>query len=153
MLQVTILGRVALFGYATPFVFLYLLIKLPVSLSPNKVMTIAFFVGFVIDIFFSTPGVYSLSSVVVAFMRKPFITLVLQHEDDYGTISPSIKTLGTAPFTVYALLMSLTFSVVIFMVQTFSLNSPLTTTLKIVCSTLFTYIAIVAAEYILKERR
>ncbi|MBO5720492.1 MAG: rod shape-determining protein MreD [Bacteroidales bacterium] len=153
LLQVTIFSNIALWGVATPFLFIYLIMKLPVSVSPNKVMTIAFFVGLTIDIFFSTPGVYSLSSVITAFMRKPFITLVLQHEDDYGTMYPSIKSLGIAPFTVFALITSLTFTSAVFIIQSFSLYNPLYLVLKIATSTLFTYILIMAAEYILKERR
>ena len=100
ILQVTLLSNIALWGVATPFLFLYLIMKLPVSISPNIVMTVAFAMGLTIDMFFSTPGVYTLSSVVTAFMRRPYITLVLQHEDDYGTMYPSIRTLGTAPFTL-----------------------------------------------------
>lgn len=153
ILQVTILSKIALWGVATPFLFLYLIMKLPVSTSPNIVMTVAFAMGITIDMFFSTPGVYALSSVVSAFMRRPYITLVLQHEDDYGTMYPSIRTLGTAPFTVYTLITALTFSSVVFIVQSFSLYSPLHLILKIVTSTLFTYIMVMCAEYILKEKR
>ena len=153
LLQVTILSNVALWGVATPFLFLYFIMKLPVSLSPNKVMTIAFLVGLTIDMFFSTPGVYALASVITAFMRKPFITLVLQHEDDYGTMYPSTKSLGLAPFTVYVLITSFTFSLTVFIIQSFSLYNPLYLILKIVSSTIFTYIMVMSAEYILKDKR
>lgn len=153
LLQVTILSNVALWGIATPFLFIYFIMKLPVSMPSNKVMTISFIVGLVIDMFFSTPGVYALSSVITAFMRKPYITLVLQHEDDYGNMYPSIKSLGLAPFTVYAVITSFTFSLTVFMIQSFSLYNPLYLVLKIVTSTIFTYILIMSAEYILKEKR
>ena len=153
LLQVTIFSNIALWGVATPFLFIYIIMKLPVSMSTNKVMTVAFVVGLIIDMFFSTPGVYTLSSTVIAFMRRPFITLVLQHEDDYGTMYPSVKSLGLAPFTVFALISSLTFSTVIFFVQSFSLYNPLTLVLKIVTSAIFTYLLIMVAEYIHKEKR
>ena len=94
-----------------------------------------------------------MSSVVTAFMRRPFITLVLQHEDDYGTMYPSVKSLGLAPFTVFALITSFTFSTVIFFVQSFSLYNPLTLLLKIVTSAIFTYLLVMVAEYIHKEKR
>ena len=153
LLQVTILSNIALWGVATPFLFLYFIMKLPVSMSPNKVMTLAFIVGLTIDMFFSTPGVYALSSVITAFMRKPYITLVLQHEDDYGNMYPSVKSLGLAPFTVYALITSFTFSLAVFVIQSFSLYNPLSLVLKVITSTIFTYMIIMSAEYILKEKR
>lgn len=153
LLQVTIFSNIALWNIATPFLFLYLIMKLPISMSPNKVMTIGFFVGLIVDIFFSTPGVYALASVVTSFMRRPYIALVLQHEDDYGSMSPSIRSLGLAPFMVYAFITSITFSLIVFIVQAFSLYNPLTLLLKIVTSTLFTFMMAMASEYILEEKR
>ena len=41
LLQVTIFSNIALWGVATPFLFIYIIMKLPVSMSTNKVMTIA----------------------------------------------------------------------------------------------------------------
>lgn len=153
LLQVTIFSNIALWGVATPFLFLYFLMKLPISLSPNKVMSIGFIIGLIIDLFFSTPGVYTLSSVIVSYMRRPYITLVIQHEDDYGTMSPSIRSLGLAPFMVYVFITSLTFSAIVFLVQSFSLYNPLSLFLKIVTSTIFTFIMALAAEYVLGEKR
>lgn len=153
LLQVTIFANIALWGFATPFLFIYVIMKLPVSLSPNKTMTVAFLLGVIIDIFFSTPGVYSLASVITAFMRKPYITLVLQHEDDYGTMFPSIRSLGVAPFSVYAIISIFTFTAILFVVQSFSLYNPISLILKIVGSTILTYLMVIALEYIFREKR
>ncbi len=153
LLQVTIFSNIALWNIATPFLFLYLIMKLPISMSPNKVMTVGFFVGLIVDIFFSTPGVYTLASVITSYMRRPYIALVLQHEDDYGTMSPSIRSLGLAPFMVYVFITSITFSIAVFLIQSFSLYNPLMLLLKIASSTLFTFIMAMATEYILREKR
>ena len=51
--QVIVLNHVCLFGVAVPFAFLYVLLRLPVSLSQNWALTIGFCLGLVIDIFSS----------------------------------------------------------------------------------------------------
>lgn len=60
LLQVSVFNRIALFGYATPFLFLYFILKLPTTLSANWTMTLSFLMGLVIDIFSNTPGMYAL---------------------------------------------------------------------------------------------
>lgn len=72
LLQVSVFNRIALFGYATPFLFLYFILKLPTTLSANWTMTLSFLMGLVIDIFSNTPGMYALASVSVAFVRRTF---------------------------------------------------------------------------------
>lgn len=146
--QITVFGNVALFGYATPFLFLYFIIKLPATMSPNWVMTLAFITGVILDIFFSTPGMYSLSATLAAFMRKPYITLVLQRDDEASSMTPSVKSLGAAPFTVYALLIILTFSSAVFIIQAFSIFNFARLLLQVLSSTFLTYILVIALERI-----
>ena len=47
--QVLVFNRICLFGVAVPFVFLYILIKLPITLSREWMFTIGFAVGMIID--------------------------------------------------------------------------------------------------------
>ena len=57
ILQVLILNRVDLGGYATPFLYVYLLLKFESDISRNSLMLIAFFIGLMVDVFSDTPGV------------------------------------------------------------------------------------------------
>lgn len=146
--QISIFGNMAILGYATPFLFLYFILKLPSALSPNWVMTLSFITGLILDIFFNTLGVYSLACTLTAFLRRPFITLVMQREEEATGIVPSINSLGAAPFTVYALLTIFTFSAALFIIQAFSLFNPGKLILQILSSTLVTYILVYAVERI-----
>lgn len=44
-----IFSKIMLFNVATPIIFIYLLFRLPISMSLNAVFTIAFFSGLAID--------------------------------------------------------------------------------------------------------
>ena len=96
LLQVSVFNRIALFGYATPFLFLYFILKLPTTLSANWTMTLSFLMGLVIDIFSNTPGMYALASVSVAFVRRTFIALVLQRGNEEVSLVPSFRSFGSA---------------------------------------------------------
>lgn len=148
LMQISVFGNIAILGYATPFLFIYFIMKLPSALSPNWVMTVSFITGLILDIFFNTLGVYSLSCTITAFLRRPFITLVMQREEEASGIVPSVKALGAAPFTVYALLTVFTFSASVFTIQAFSLFNPGKLILQILSSTLITYVFVYAIERI-----
>ena len=59
--QVLVFNHICLFGYAVAFVFIYTLIKLPISMSKEWQFTIAFLLGLVIDIFSDTLGMNTLA--------------------------------------------------------------------------------------------
>ncbi|MEG1574741.1 MAG: rod shape-determining protein MreD [Bacteroidales bacterium] len=144
--QITVFGNVALFGYATPFLFIYFIIKLPANMSPNLIMTLAFLTGLMLDIFFSTPGQYAFSATLVAFMRKSYISLILQRDEESVAIIPSVKSLGQAPFAIYVLLVVFTFALTIFIIQAFTIFNSFKLILQILLSTLVTYILIIVLD-------
>ena len=146
LLQVLAFNRIALFGYATPFLFLYFILKLPTTLSPNWTMTLSFLIGLIIDIFSNTPGVYALSSVSVAFVRRTFIALVLQRGNEEVSLIPSFRAFGSENFSVYAFCMVFLFCILVFLIETFSFFSPLVLILRILSSTLLTLALILALE-------
>ena len=55
LLQVLILNNVHIAGYATPFLYVYFILKFASGTSRNELMLWAFFLGLAIDIFSNTP--------------------------------------------------------------------------------------------------
>jgi rod shape-determining protein MreD len=55
LLQVLILNNVHIAGYATPFLYIYFILKFASGTSRNELMLWAFFFGLTIDIFADTP--------------------------------------------------------------------------------------------------
>ena len=50
--QVIVFNHICLFNVAVPLVFIYLILRLPITLSLNWLLTISFFLGLIVDIFF-----------------------------------------------------------------------------------------------------
>lgn len=153
LLQVLVFNRIALFGYATPFLFLYFILKLPTSLSANWVMTLSFIMGLIIDVFSNTPGMYALSAVSVAFVRRSFIALVLQRGNEEASLVPSFRSFGSEYFSVYAFCIILLFCILVFVIEAFSFFSPLILILRILSSTLLTFVLVLALESLNLKRK
>ena len=67
LLQVLILNNVHIAGYATPFLYIYFILKFASGTSRNELMLWAFFFGLTIDIFADTPGMNAAATVLLAF--------------------------------------------------------------------------------------
>ena len=146
LLQVTVLNDISLFGYATPFLYIYFILRLPSLMSANWVMSIAFLMGLIVDICSNTPGMNALAATTIAFVRKPVLALVLPRSDEAVSIVPSISSLGLGHFIGYSFLMVILFCVLIFVIEAFTFFSPLTLILRFSSSAVFTFLLVLAAD-------
>ena len=67
---------------AVPFVFIYVLVRLPLNLSVNWVLTIGFLTGLSVDIFANTQGMNALACTILAMSRRNVLHLYFPREDE-----------------------------------------------------------------------
>ena len=131
-------NRICLFNIAVPFVFVYFILRLPMSLSVNWVMTLSFLIGLVVDIFSNTYGMYAMSSTIIGALRKPIFTLFYPREDEMSNPIPSINTLGVSTYIKYMFTLVLLLCVVIYFIQLFTFYNIGHTIMRIIGSSLLT---------------
>ena len=100
LLQVLILNNVHIAGYATPFLYIYLILKFESDVPRNTLMLWAFFLGLTVDIFSDTPGMNASATVLLAFLRPSFLRLFVPR-DTLDTLVPAIRSMGFSPFLKY----------------------------------------------------
>ena len=122
LLQVLILNNVHIAGYATPFLYIYFILKFASGTSRNELMLWAFFFGLTIDIFADTPGMNAAATVLLAFLRPSLLRL------KYTTASVFVHSLA---------LLSIEF---------FSFTSIWLLLLRVISCTLLTLTCILAVE-------
>ena len=135
-------NRICLFNIAVPFVFIYFILRLPLSLSVNWVMTLSFIIGLVIDMFSNTYGMYAMSSTIIGALRKPIFTLFYPREDEMSNPIPSINTLGVGTYVKYMFSLVLLFCIIIYVIQLFTFYNWGLTFLRIIGSSLLTAVII-----------
>ena len=145
LLQVLILNNVHIAGYATPFLYIYLILKFESDVSRNTLMLWAFFLGLTVDVFSDTPGMNAAATVLLAFLRPIFLRLFVPR-DTLDTLIPAVRTMGIFPFLCvlvhHGMLLTLEF---------FSFAHIGTLLLRVVTSTLLTVTCIMAVEGIRKK--
>ena len=119
LLQVLILNNVHIAGYATPFLYIYLILKIESETPRNALMLWAFFLGLTVDIFSDTPGMNAAATVALAFLRPAFLRLFVPR-DTFEDIVPSIKTMGFAPFLKYLVVSVFAHHLILLAIEFFS---------------------------------
>lgn len=137
-----ICNRICLFNIAVPFVYIYFIMRLPMTMSVNWVMILSFVLGLIIDIFSNTAGMNAMACTILAATRKPVFSLFYPREDELSDTIPSIKSLGVANYTKYMSLLTLIFCLCIYIIQMFTFYNIALTILRIIGSTLLTALVI-----------
>lgn len=145
LLQVLILNNVHIAGYATPFLYIYFILKFASGTSRNELMIWGFFLGLTIDIFSDTPGMNAAATVLLAFARPTFLRLFTPR-DTLDSIIPSIRTMGFFSFLKFAVTSVFIHHFVLLGIEFFSFSSIPQLLLRIVTCTLLTVSCIMAIE-------
>lgn len=151
LLQVLLLNRISLFGVATPVLYIYFLLKLPVGRNRYYVITSAFLMGLIIDIFLNTPGMNAAAITIVAAFRKNIIGLFFEREG-YDDFVPGIHT-AAGPFARFTIFMVLLHLTLLFFIESFTLFNLKNTLLRIGTSSAVTIPLIIALDSLLFRRK
>ena len=144
--QVVVFNHICLFSVAVPLVFIYFIVKLPVTLGVSWVMTLSFLLGLTVDIMSNTQGMNSLACTILAVTRLPVLHLYMPRQDTLSNPEPSIRTLGPAIFMKYAITLTAIYCTLFFIIEAFAFSNPVHMMLKIASSTLLTFIVIMAID-------
>ena len=145
LLQVLILNSVHIAGYATPFLYIYFILKFSSGTSRNELMLWAFFFGLTIDIFSDTPGMNAAATVLLAFLR-PSLLRLFTPRDNPDSFIPSFKTMGISPFLKYTIASVFVHSLALLSIEFFSFTSIWLLLLRVLLCTILTVTCIIAIE-------
>lgn len=146
--QILILKNAVLFQTAFCFIYVAYLLLLPVETNPLWLMLIGFLMGFFIDMFYDSLGLHALSCVLIMYLRNFWLArLTPQGGYDNGSI-PGIPMAGLQWFLVYAVPLIFIHHAVLFFTEVGGFQYFGFTIIKVLCSTVYTTIVILIAQYL-----
>ncbi|NDW09387.1 rod shape-determining protein MreD [Dysgonomonas sp. 520] len=144
LLQVLALDNISFYGYATPYLYIYFIIKLPIGINRYFLTLLGFILGLTIDMFCNTPGIAAAATTCVAFFRRPVQGLFFQQED-FDSYIPSVSAFG-GNFIKYAVVYVFIHHAILLSVESFSYFNITNLLLKILTSTVLTSLLIFAID-------
>lgn len=145
LFQVWVLNNIHYLQIATPFLYIYSILKLPLGTSGTKRLLFAFLLGCSIDLFSNTPGLHAAACTLMGFIREPLIRL-LQGDNELEGCYPSYHNFGYKGFIRYAGLLILVHHICLYFLEAMSLFDPLFLFLRIVGSCMLTLFLVCIVE-------
>ena len=144
LVQVLVLNQVLFSSYINPFIYILLIISLPIKTPSWFLLIFAFSNGFLIDIFSGTIGFHSSSNVLIAAL-KPLITkITIPHNILNDTDEINAKKIGIKSYFLYSLILISIHHLCLFMIEHAEINIFILA--KIFLSTIFSFIIIFIAQ-------
>ena len=151
LIQVLLLSGVVFFGTAQIWIYVGLIITIPLGTPRIQLMIIGLIYGFFVDLFFNTLGLHMASTVLIAFLQPIILKLFLDRapssaasEAEYITV----KTNGLIWFLSYAGLMFFIHHFTYYLIDAAGFNWFAFTIKKIVFSTFLSVITFLIAIYL-----
>lgn len=109
LIQVYVLHHIpSLHRFITPYLYFLYILWLPFNMSRFSLMVIAFGLGLTLDYFLNSPGIHAAPCVLIAYVRPFLINLLISQEGaEQNYASPSIVSMGWAPYATYAFVLTL----------------------------------------------
>jgi rod shape-determining protein MreD len=154
LLQVFVLNKVMLHGFATPYLYLIFILLLPFGTPTWALMIYALLFGLCLDLFMNTPGMHAAACVVIAYLR-PFVLNLLSPQGGFETVkkTPSVTSMGWTPFMTYAIILVVVHHIVYFSLEFFDLHNILLLLVRILLSALVSVVLIVLYEMLFAPSR
>jgi rod shape-determining protein MreD len=143
LFQVLLFNNIQFSGYINPFIYVMIIILLPVEISPWLLLTISFFTGLTIDFFSGTPGMHASATVLSGFIR-PYILR--------PGASPSMVIYGFRWFLFYTIIIIFIHHFALFFLEVFRFADFYRTLLRVLLSSFFSVAFILLAEYYRRDR-
>jgi hypothetical protein len=111
---------------------------------------LAFALGIILDIFSNTYGIHAFTSVFIAFMRNPVISMYTSIEEGANP-TPSFYTFGVVPFIKYVSTLVILHHTVLLLLEVFSFNGFGDTLIRIILNSLVTILIILGIQSFYKR--
>lgn len=146
LLQLLVVNNIELSTYINPYIYVLIILALPVSMKPWIVLMLSFFTGMVMDTFSSTPGLHMAACGFMGYLRSFYLQFACSKEDFESRIIPSVSRKGLVWFMVYVSIMTLIHHMVLFYLEIYSLQEFFRTLFRVLSSTLFTVLIITIGQ-------
>ena len=109
LVQVFVLYKVGpLHRFIVPYLYYLFILWLPFTLPRFWLTAIGFLFGLTLDYFTNSPGLHAAACTLIAYVRPFVINLLISQEGaDKNYASPSITSMGWAPYATYVVVLTL----------------------------------------------
>ena len=109
VIQVFVLNKIPfLHQKFVPYLYFLYILWLPFNTPRITLTMMGFFFGLTLDYFTKTPGLHAAPCTLIAYMRPFLVNILIRQEGaEQNYSSPSITSMGLAPYATYVFILTL----------------------------------------------
>lgn len=146
IIQQFVLGNLFLFNLIHPYLYVSLILMMPVNMNKYMFISLAFVFGFVMDILSFTYGLHSATLVLIGFIRPNIMRYFISEEQIEQNIEVHFTTLGARRYLIYLLIMLFIHHSLLNLLQVFSFREYLFTFYKTLLNIISSMLLIVVYD-------
>ena len=153
LVQVYILDKIHLHRFVIPVLYYIFILWLPFSLTRISLLFIGFVTGLMLDYFTNTPGLHAAACILIAYAR-PFVINLLIPKDtaEFNYREPSPRAMGWAPYTVYALVLTVLHHSYMYLLEWLDLGNMIAFLIKVGATTGISMLLIFTVELLFPRK-
>lgn len=133
-LQLFVLNEVELHGFINPYLFIVIILLLPLNMNRAALLLASFVVGLTIDAYSNMLGMHAAACTFLGFVR-PYVLRFTQPRNGYEDIvEPNDNQLNLSWFLLYTVVCVSLHHLVYFFIEAGSFNMPLLTLTRIIAN-------------------
>lgn len=145
-IQVLVFNNIYLGGIFNPYIYVLIILSLPIEISALATLLVGFSTGFVLDLFTHTYGMHTMAFTLFGFLR-PLILRAVAPRDGYAFgSSANVRDMGFGVYSAYALILIFAHHLLLFIVGGFGSESVWLIVQKVVINTILTFVIILVIQ-------
>ncbi|MFZ5940417.1 MAG: rod shape-determining protein MreD [Bacteroidota bacterium] len=147
LIQVLIMDNIRLGGLFNPYFYTLFILLLPFETPGWLLLLSAFLLGTSMDVVNNTPGMHTMASLLMAFVRPYLLNLSAPREGYDTETYPRIYFMGFSWFLKYTLVLVFIHHLLLFYLEAFTFTNFFFTFLRVILSTALTTSTILLSQF------
>lgn len=145
--QIFLFRDFAIWDRAFLFLYIYLILKLPLNFGIFWTLTLAFIVGWVVDLFLLSYGLHAFSAVLLAFIKYPLLRIIGFDNNNEEDLSINLSTLKIQKIVPYFFIATFIYSFSYFILEASDRSIFGIVLLKTIFTSIITSIIFILVEF------
>ncbi len=151
-IQILVFNNIYIGGVYNPFIYVLIILSLPIEASALVTLLIGFFTGFILDVFSHTYGLHTMAFTLFGFLRPIVLRLVAPRDGYAFGSNANVLDMQLGRYSAYALLLIFSHHLLLFVLEGFSGGSVGSITMKVLVNTFLTFIVVLVSQSFTRKR-
>lgn len=150
--QILVLNQLNINSYVFPYIYTFIVLFVPRSMSKWLLLIFAFALGLFLDAYMNTFGIHAFACTLIAYLKIPVLDAILPSDLKTDEKSLNVYHMGFQKFVLFNGVLLFTHHFVVLYLEFFELQLFLSTLFKVLVSSFIALLLVTLVQYIFVKK-